>query len=67
MVDVKFPEVEVELTGLDGNAFVILGRVCQAMRRAGVPAETIEQYREEATDGDYNHLLVTTMEYVHVS
>lgn len=59
--------VKVELTGTDGNAFAILGKVRVAMKRAGVPAETIEAYTKEATSGDYDHLLATSMEYVDVS
>lgn len=58
--------IEVELVGQDGNAFAILGRVQRAMRRAGVEKEVIDQYAEEATSGDYDHLLATTMRYVEV-
>jgi hypothetical protein len=59
-----FPEVKVKLVGQDGNAFAILGRVQHAMRRAGVAKDDIEAYLKEATSGDYNHLLVTTMNTV---
>ena len=58
--------VTVKLVGEDGNAFAIMGAVTKAMRRAGVPKETIDAYRSEAISGDYNHLLRTTMEYVEV-
>ena len=64
---VKHPEVEVQLTGTDGNAFAVLGHVQKAMRRAGVPAEEISQFVGEATSGDYNHLLATCMAWVEVS
>jgi len=67
MIDVKYPEVEVDLVGEDGNAYSILGRVQKAMRRAGVPAGEIEAYLQEATAGDYNHLLATTCEWVHAN
>lgn len=67
MVDIKFPDVHVELTGHDGNAFMVMGRVSQAMRRAGVDKADIDAYQKEATAGDYNHLLVTTMNWVDVS
>ena len=60
----KFPEVSVKLVGEDGNAFAILGRVQKAMRRAGVEKSDIDAYLKEATSGDYNHLLVTTMNTV---
>ncbi|MFA5558163.1 MAG: hypothetical protein WDA59_01700 [Methanofastidiosum sp.] len=63
----KYPDVEVELIGQDGNAFLILGKVQKALRRAGVSEEEVKQYYEEATAGDYNHLLRTTMDWVEVS
>jgi hypothetical protein len=63
-MSVKFPEVEVQLVGLDGNAFSILGRVAQAMRRAGISKEDIDAYHADATSDDYNHLLRVTMETV---
>ena len=64
-MEVKCPEVKtVKLVGEDGNAFAILGRVMRAMKLAKVSPELIEQYRVEATSGDYNNLLVTTMKWV---
>jgi hypothetical protein len=56
----------VKLIGLDGNAFSILGRVKQALRRAGADKEYIDQYLSEATSGDYDHLLAVSMGYVEV-
>lgn len=48
---------EVELAGIDGNAFSIMGRVAAGLRRAGNSQETIDSYYEQATAGDYDHLL----------
>ena len=62
---VKHPEVYVDLVGEDGNAFAIMGRVITAMRRKGCTPEEVAEYKTEATSGDYNHLLNTTMEYVN--
>ena len=56
----------VKLVGEDGNAFSIMGRVKKALRRAGADKEYIEKYLKEATLGDYDHLLVVSMEYVNV-
>jgi len=64
MADIRHPEVHVDLVGEDGNAFAILARVTQAMHRAGVSNEEQDAYLKEATSGDYNHLLATTMEWV---
>ena len=65
--EVKYPNVEVQLTGEDGNAFAIMGAVSTALRRAGVPAEEITKYKEESMSGDYDNLLVTAMRWVSVS
>ncbi len=51
-----------KLTGQDGNAFAVMGRVTQAMRRAGVDTEVVEAYIKDATSGDYDHLLSASME-----
>lgn len=66
MNEVKYPEIEVELVGQDGNAFVILGAVRRAMRSAGVSSEEIDSFYDEATSGDYDHLLSTCMRWVTV-
>lgn len=60
----KYPQVYVQLTGEDGNAFSILGRVQGALRRAGVSAEERAQFVAEATSDDYDHLLRTVMAWV---
>lgn len=66
MTTPKYPNIRVKLVGEDGNAFAILGRVKRALERGGVPQAEINQYFEEATSGDYNHLLATTMEWCEV-
>ncbi len=58
-------DVKVRLVGEDGNAFFILGRVKTAMEDAGY-FEEAKQMIEEATSGDYNHLLQIVMAYVEV-
>ena len=58
-------DVKVELIGEDGNAFHILGKVSKALRKAG-HKELAQEYLKEASAGDYDHLLATTMQYVEV-
>lgn len=65
MTDVRFPDVTVELTGEDGNAFAVMGAVNKALRRAGHRDATTE-FMAEAMSGDYNHLLQTCMKWVNV-
>jgi len=62
----KYPEIEVQLVGNDGNAFSILENVKNALRKNKVPNEEINQFIEEATNEDYNHLLRTCMNWVTV-
>lgn len=65
--DPKYPDIEVQLVGADSNAGAIMGRVTQAMRRAGLPSSELDAYREEAMSGTYDELLQTTMRWVSVS
>lgn len=64
MTDLKYPNVKVKLTGKDGNAFMILGLVQRAMRKAKLTKDQIDEYMKEATSGDYNNLLCVTCRYV---
>lgn len=67
MSDIKYPDIEVQLTGRDGNAFMIMGLVSHALREAGVPKSEIDAYTEESMSGDYNNLLRTACKWVSVS
>lgn len=55
----------VVLTGTDGNAFAILGRVRRAILRSNHP-ELADDFIAEATSGDYDALLCTCFKYVTV-
>ena len=66
MDEVKYPEIEVQLTGEDGNANFILGSVTRALRKAKISKEEIAQFLDEAKSGDYDHLLQTCMKWVNV-
>lgn len=62
----KFPDAIVQLTGQDGNAGNILAQVNIGLRRAGASRAEINEFREEALSGDYNHLLRTALKWVTV-
>ena len=62
----KYPDIIVELSGEDGNAFTILGRIGEALKRNGIPQKEREDFYNEATSGDYDHLLQTCMKWVNV-
>jgi hypothetical protein len=62
-----FPEVHVELVGMDGNAYAILGRCQQAARRAGLSQTEIRAFFDEAMRSDYDNLLATCVRWFDVT
>lgn len=62
----RYPEISVALLGHDGNAMFILSKVRNELKRGGVPPKEIEQFTNDAMDGDYDHLLRTVMDWVNV-
>lgn len=60
------PRPQVKLVGQDGNAFAIIARVSEALRKAGASVETIGQYRRESMSGDYDNVLATAMKFCDV-
>ena len=57
----------VKLIDTNGNAFAIIGRVRDALQKAGADREYVFKYINDAMSGDYDHLLCVTMDYVHVT
>jgi hypothetical protein len=62
----KYPDITVKLTKTDGNAFSILGKVGDALKKGGVDKSEVDRFYKEAMGGDYNHLLATCMRWVVV-
>ena len=63
--EVPYTDAVVQLTGNNGNAFLVLGKVSQAIKHSNHP-ELVDEFVREATAGDYDHLLQTCMRYVNV-
>jgi hypothetical protein len=59
--------VEVQLSGRDGNAFAIMAEVKIALQLAGASREEIAQYQQESMSGDYDNLLRVANEWVEVA
>ena len=59
--------VEVQLSGNDGNAFAIMGAVKSALKKAGASNEELDQYLSDSMSGDYDNLLRVAMEWVEVA
>ena len=64
-MDIRYPEVTVQLSGEDGNVFSVIGRVQKALRRAGVGKEELAEFRKQAMSGDYDNALRTAMQWVN--
>jgi hypothetical protein len=56
----------VQLSGIDGNAFMILGACLKAARKAKMSKEWQDKFLNEAKAGDYDHLLQTAIKYFDV-
>lgn len=53
---------KLNLIGEDGNAFAIIGNAVRAAKEAGWSKEKIDAYRTKAMNGDYNNLIMVTLE-----
>jgi len=58
-----YPEIRVQLSGHDGNAFMILGLCQRAARQAGMSEAKIDAFTEDATSDGYDHLIQTAMSW----
>jgi len=56
-------KVDLDLLGLDGNAFMLIGAWRKQARQERWTSEEIEQVTDEAESGDYDHVLQTLMKY----
>lgn len=63
---VRYPSIKVKLLGEDSNAFNVLGRVRDALRRAFVPQSEIDEFMKEAMSNNHDHLLATCMKWVEI-
>ena len=55
---------ELELSSVDGNAFMLLGKARKVALKNNMDWEKINA---EATSGDYDHLLQSLMQYFDVT
>tara|TARA_R110000850_G_scaffold254614_1_gene380253 strand:- start:136747 stop:136968 length:222 start_codon:yes stop_codon:yes gene_type:complete len=51
--------VNLDLVGVNGNAFMIMGVFGRQARKEGWSQDEIDSVLKEAKSGDYNHLLAT--------
>lgn len=67
MADATHPEVEVALSGQDGNGFMIISRVRRAMERAGLHDEAKAFFDAAVEQPSYDALLQFVMATVSVT
>lgn len=60
-------DIEVQLSGQDGNAYNLLAIVRRALIDAGVPGAEIQEFITQATSGDYDNLLRVCMEWCNIT
>lgn len=58
--------VNLDLVGVDGNAYVIMASFKRQATKEGWSTKEIELVLEEAQSKDYNHLLSTILDYCQV-
>jgi hypothetical protein len=64
---VRYPDVEVQLTGQDGNTAAIIGRVTRALRRAG-HGDVIAEFAKDIMDAaSYDDAIQRIMKWVEVA
>jgi hypothetical protein len=56
-------KVKLELVGLNGNAYALLGAFRCAARKQGRSPDEIKKVMTEATSGDYDNLLRVLVSY----
>ena len=52
----------LDLRNIDSNAFALIGQAQRTLRYNGM-SDLIEEFRTEATSGDYSHLLCTLADW----
>ena len=65
-IQIKYPNITVQLIGQPKTAFPILATVRAALRQSAIPANEIASFTAEATSGDRHHLLEVVRQWVNV-
>lgn len=62
----KYPEITVQLTGMDGNAMSVIAAVSKALKRAGLPDAATDFVNAAIDCESYDDLLRLCMNTVAV-
>lgn len=63
--EVKYPNITIDLSDQDGNAFAIIGTCTLALKRNGL-RDQVKPFVLEATSGDYQKLFNTIFSWFSV-
>jgi len=55
-------KIKLQLVGLDGNAFYLMGAFARQARREGWTSEEIDDVMDDARSGDYDNLIRVLMD-----
>jgi hypothetical protein len=66
-MNIKYPNIQVQLTGTAGNVFSVLGKVIKALKVNGVPQSEVDAFWEEASSGDCDNALRVCLQWVDVA
>lgn len=62
-----YPHIEIDLSAIEGNAFLILAKCTTSARRAGVSEADIDFFTTEARQEDYDHLIRVCMKWFTIN
>jgi hypothetical protein len=62
----KYPDITIQLSEIEDNAYAILAACHKAMRRCEISKEEIALFDKEAHADDYEHLIATVYAWFNV-
>lgn len=66
----KYKDIDIKLSGVDGNVYSILGKCMKAFKKYlnenKLDIGEADSFYEEATSGDYDHVIQTCMKWFNI-
>jgi len=56
-------KIKLDLVGLDGNAFALMGAFQKQARREGWTQDEVKIVLDKCTSGDYDNLIITLLDH----
>lgn len=67
MINCMFPEVSIEVSKPEGNAYCIIAIICNKLQQIGWNEEQINQVKNDLMKGGYIHLLHVAKKYITIT